>query len=68
MKYIYFWPESEIVLLHDGNIDDTKSSLHPCLILSRGMVPCIYFHFWEISATVLKKMEKIEENLFFTTI
>ena len=33
MKKMYFWQKPEGVILHDGNFDSTKSSLHTCLTL-----------------------------------
>ena len=62
MNKNYFWPEPETVILHDGNFDGTKISLHPSLSQSvdwNGFG--IYFQLCEKSATSWKKVLKIQK-------
>ena len=42
---MYFWQKPESVILHDGNFDSTKSSLHTCLTLLGRMVFVSIFSF-----------------------
>ena len=59
---MYFWQKPEGVILHDGNFDSTKSSLHTCLTLWGRMV------FVSISSSEKnqlqfgKKWKKIRKN------
>ena len=61
-KKMFFWLKAEIVILHDGNVDGTKSSLYHCLGLSRVMVLRSFFSVPRKVSYKLEKMEKIQKK------
>ena len=56
----YFWPQPEIVILHDGIFDGTKSSLHSCLLLWGRMVFVSILSFEKNQVQIGLKLENIQ--------
>ena len=63
---MYFWQKPEGVILHDGNFDSTKSSLHTCLTLFRRMVFVCTFSSEKYQLQIGKKWKKIQKTFFIT--
>ena len=60
---MYFWQKPKGVILHDGNFDSTKSSLHTCLTLGRRMAFVSIFSS-EKNQLQIGKNGKLSENFF----
>ena len=60
---IYFWQKPEGVILHNGNFDSTKRSLHTCLTLLGRMVFVLFSVLRKISYK-LEKNVKTSEKFF----
>ena len=66
MKKLYFWQKPEGVILHDGNFDSRKSSLHTCHTLFGRMVFVSIFSSEKNQLQIGKKWKKKFENIFIT--
>ena len=63
---MYFSQKREGVILHDGNFDSTKRSLHPCLTLSGRLVFVSILTSEKKSATIWEKTGKKQKKNFIT--
>ena len=64
---MYFWQKPEGVILHDGNFDETKSSLHTCLTLFREWFSYLFSVLRNISYKLEKNGKKIQKSFFITS-